>query len=112
RYLRYLQRLLANVLPLALILLSLYCYLNYLSALDEAVSTGLSRYSDFASRHDVLEKLGQREPIPSAKTLQYCYLGIFLSAELAFVVMALREYAYGVLRIPEAKIMGGDVPTR
>jgi len=60
------------------------------------------------TRSDVLQKLGQREEIPHSTFLQLYYFGIFLFAEMAFVVMALREYAYGVLKVPEAVILGGE----
>jgi hypothetical protein len=39
--------------------------------------------------------------------LQAYYLGIFLFAESAFVVMALREYGYGILHVPEEDVLRG-----
>jgi hypothetical protein len=111
-YISVMQWLLTILLPLTLIWLSLTNYLDYLKLLETSiVDARLSAhhlYTDIVSRHDVLEKWGQREPIVQATSLQYHYLGIFLYAELAFVVMALREYAYGVLKISETSILGGD----
>jgi len=101
----------ANFLPLLLIAGSVLFYIKYSWLLDEAIGKALAfhGYSDIVSRHDVLEKWGQRQPIFQSSLLQGWYLGIFLFAEMAFVVMALREYAYGVLKVPEAEILRGSV---
>ena len=106
------RRMAANIFPLLLIVGSVYCYILYSHYLDEAIEQArkFHGYSDIVTRHDVLEKWGQRESISQSSTLQGYYLGIFLFAEMAFVVMALREYAYGVLRVPEVEILGGSLP--
>jgi len=94
---RVYKRALANMLPLALIVASGFCYLQYFATLNDAIEKARYNsqrlYSDIKGRRDVLEKWGQREPIFKAELLQETYLGIFLFAEGAFVVMALKEYA-------------------
>jgi uncharacterized membrane protein len=109
---RKMQRWAANLLPLLLIVCSVFCYLKYFSVLDESIGYAREKtlHKDLVSPHDILEKWGQLEPIFLSSTLQSYYLGIFLFAEMAFVVMALREYAYGVLKVPEAEILGGALP--
>jgi hypothetical protein len=88
--------------------------MEYSRFLDDAIGYAHQKtphlYTDILSQHDILEKWGQREPIFQSSVLQSFYLGIFLFAEMAFVVMALREYAYGVLKIPEVEILGGSLP--
>jgi hypothetical protein len=99
---------LINALPLILILLSVYCYVSYLSTLGDAIEKARlqAAFTDLVFQKDYLEQWGQRRPISFVGTLQLYYLGIFLSAELAFVIMALREYIYGVAGISEAEILG------
>jgi hypothetical protein len=100
-----------NMIPLLLMAGSIFCYVSYSRALDQSIAkareSARSEYSDIVSRREVLEKWGQREEVYRSQYLQYNYLGIFLLAECAFVVMALREYAHGVLKLTEAQILRG-----
>ena len=45
--------------------------------------------------------------IPDAIELMALYLGTFLSAELAFIIMATREYLQDAIGIPESDLFGG-----
>jgi hypothetical protein len=112
---RMMQRFTVNLLPLLLIVGSVLCFIEYLRFLDLSVSTILQAApasSGPMSRKDILDRIGQMGAIPEASALQSFYLGIFLLAEMAFVLMALREYAYGVLKISEEEILRGLVQPR
>jgi hypothetical protein len=112
---RDIPRIFIMMLPLSLIILSAYSYISYSQRLDSALDAvlnpggtdprGLSAQSD--PRQFMLQKMGANQTIPGATMLQVTYLGIFLSAELAFVLMALREYAYGTLHISEHDVLSG-----
>jgi hypothetical protein len=95
-----------NLYPLALILLSLGCYISYLWAIDIILDDTRRSQAIYSTRAQILETGGIGFSIPWHGYLQVLYLGIFLFAEAAFVVMALREYAYGVLKISEAEVLG------
>ena len=58
-------------------------------------------------------KIGKTDymDIPGAIGLVACYLGIFLAAEGAFVLMALREYLQDALGLTEATLIA-DRPSR
>jgi hypothetical protein len=61
---------------------------------------------EFKTTTDVLKHWDDR-PIPNSPWLQLVYLGIFLSAESAFVMMALREYINDTRRVSELEWMFG-----
>jgi hypothetical protein len=62
--------------------------------------------SDFKTGSDVLKHWDDR-PIPDSVLLELLYLAIFLSAESAFVLMALREYINDTRHISELEWMFG-----
>ncbi|MGB6689027.1 MAG: hypothetical protein WBE76_14425 [Terracidiphilus sp.] len=97
---------LANLFPLLLIVLSAMSYCFYLIILDDALNLGQQSFRT-SSRKTLLQTMGTDYSIPYHGVLQALYLGIFVFAEAAFVVMALREYAYGLLKIPEIEVLGG-----
>jgi hypothetical protein len=111
-----------NVLPLILIASSVMCFMFYQYTLEAAIGHAESQVNAVNSqtvaasqilkigngtRQAYLENWGQLHPIYGAVDLQAFYLGIFLFAELAFVLMALREYGYGVLNISEEEVLRG-----
>jgi hypothetical protein len=96
----------ANLLPLFLIALSVASYVSYLGLLDHIINSRIISGPNPISVKDVLQREGTYYAIPYHGYLQVFYLGIFLFSEAAFVVMALREYAYGVLQISEASVLG------
>ncbi|HUI84358.1 MAG TPA: hypothetical protein VL240_09050 [Candidatus Binatia bacterium] len=53
---------------------------------------------------DILKAVDYRE-IPNSLQLTVCYLGMFLTAESAFILMALREYLQDVLKVPDASLL-------
>ncbi len=53
---------------------------------------------------EILGKADYRE-IPYSLQLTACYLGMFLTAESAFILMALREYLQDVLHIADASLL-------
>ena len=102
------RRFYTNILPLLLIVGRVFCYIKYFATLDKALAdlhlTGFTR-------KEILERFSG--PFAGSYALQAYYVGIFLFAQMAFVLMALREYAYGVLKIPEIEILGEhELPDR
>ena len=55
---------------------------------------------------ELLDKVDVTE-IPYAIELAACYLGIFIFAELAFVLMAIREYLQDLLHLDEVALLRG-----
>jgi len=97
---RRLRRIVGHLLPLGLIGMTVFCYGGYLEFLDDIAAL----HSPY-SVNVMVQHAGIDYPIPNHGAVQAAYLGIFLFSEAAFVVMALREYAYGVLRISEASVL-------
>lgn len=95
-----------NLCPLALVLGSVLCYVGYSTAFDDSVSKVL-KANPSLTRADAVGNWGNANQVPSSSQLQLLYLGIFLFAEAAFVMMALREYANDVRRISEYDWMFG-----
>lgn len=56
------------------------------------------------SSTDILKSVDYRE-IPYSLQLTVCYLGMFLTAESAFILMALREYLQDVLKLQDASLI-------
>ena len=56
------------------------------------------------SSTDILKSVDYRE-IPYSLQLTVCYLGMFLMAESAFILMALREYLQDVLKLQDASLI-------
>jgi len=110
---KFLLRVLITIAPLTLIVLSGFCYIYYSKRLDEVLDQIKKTYGSFDMKREfILQSWGAQGSIPNNTMLQLCYLGIFLSAELAFVLMALREYAYGTLHISEMDVLSGNVGVR
>lgn len=95
-----------NFMPLLLILGSLGCYVGYSRALDASVNQILQSNSTL-KRSDALGDWTTEHPAPQMVELQLLYLGMFLMAEAAFVMMALREYANDVRGMSEYEWMFG-----
>jgi hypothetical protein len=95
-----------NICPLLLILGSVACYVTYANTLDTSLAA-LQSANPTVPRAHILSTWGLDQTIPHSVPLQLLYLGMFLCAEAAFVMMALREYAIDVLRISEYNWMFG-----
>ena len=97
-----------NLCPLLLIIGSIVCYVRYSNALDASINAVLaSNPAGKLKRGTVLGEWSHDNPAPDATALQLYYLGMFLGAEAAFVMMALREYANDVRHISEYEWMFG-----
>ncbi|GAC1424429.1 MAG: hypothetical protein NVSMB62_21340 [Acidobacteriaceae bacterium] len=95
------------ILPFVLMLSTLGCILEYHWMLQQSIEE-LRSLGLVASTADTLSKVDANE-IPHGLALAGFYLGIFLSAEGAFVLMAIREYLQDVLRLNERELLQGRV---
>jgi hypothetical protein len=93
------------VLPLVCILGSLACICEYHNLLLQSVSQLRSLGLD-ATTSELLEKVDSTE-IPFGLPLAACYMGFFLFAEAAFVLMAMREYLQDLLHLDERDLVRG-----
>ncbi len=92
-------------LPLVFIIGTMACILAYHSLLLQSV-TELRNLGLMATTSDLLNKMDSTE-IPYGLELAACYMGIFLFAEAAFVLMAIREYLQDVLHLDECQLLLG-----
>jgi hypothetical protein len=92
-------------LPFVFIVLTLGSVIAYHAILRDSIEQlrqqGLTLTTDV-----LLEKVDATE-IPYAVELAACYLGIFIFAEAAFVLMAIREYLQDLLRLDEVALLRG-----
>lgn len=95
-----------NLLPLVLIFGSVGCYIAYAGTLESSLQT-LAAGNHPITRVQALGSLSQEVVIPEAVKLQFLYLGMFLCAEGAFVLMALRDYCNDVRHVSEYDWMFG-----
>jgi hypothetical protein len=96
-------RMFVSFVPLLLILASLtfvFLYHHYL--LDSLTAFSERGVMDLTT--NVLKSADYRE-IPDSLQLTVCYLGMFVTAEAAFILMALREYLQDVLHIRDASLI-------
>jgi hypothetical protein len=99
-------RVLFNLCPLVLILCSIACYVGYANTLETSL-LGILKTNPAVTRGQALDGWSQGYPVPDSVELQLLYLGMFLCAEGAFVMMALREYSNDVRHISEYDWMFG-----
>ncbi len=96
-----------NLCPLILVMGSIVCYVSYTNTLDSSVAKAQGPAATM-KRAEVLGVWSQDNPIPDSVSLQMYYLGMFLLAESAFVMMAIREYANDVRKITEYEWIFGE----
>ncbi len=98
---------LVAALPALFIVLTLGCIVMYHALIQESIAQ--LRYLGFSKvpMKDLLDQIDATQ-IPYAIELAACYLGIFIFAELAFVLMALREYLEDVLHLDEVALLRGE----
>jgi hypothetical protein len=93
-------------LPFVFILLTLGCIIAYhavlLRSIGELRDLGFSK----VPMKDLLDQMDATQ-IPYAVELAACYLGIFIFAESAFVLMAIREYLQDLLHLDEVTLLRG-----
>ena len=96
-------RTLLAYVPLLLILSSLVLVVLYHHYLVDSLVV-FAEQGVMSRTTDVLNSVDYRE-IPDSLQLTVCYLGMFLTAEAAFILMALREYLQDVLKISDASLI-------
>jgi hypothetical protein len=112
-------RALINTLPLLLIVGTVASFIGYFHVLGVSTTAALEQANKkqwtyvvkdqkfgFETGSDVLKHWDDR-PVTHAVWLQLLYLAIFLSAECAFVMMALREYINDTRHVSELEWMFG-----
>jgi len=100
-------RIFFNLCPLILVIGSIACYVSYTNTLDDSIAQARGAKSTM-KRAEVLGTWSEDNAIPSSVGLQLRYLGMFLLAESAFVMMAIREYANDVRKITEYEWIFGE----
>ena len=96
-----------NLLPLVLIFGSVGCYIAYANTFQASLGI-ISKANPAITRAQALGNASQDMAIPDSVELQLLYLGMFLCAEGAFVMMALRDYCNDVRHISEYDWMFGN----
>lgn len=97
-----------TLLPLVLICCSILCVIAYHIELDNSLGL-IAAHGVHQSTEVLLEKIDYRE-IPLAETLVALYLGMFVFAESALVLMAMREYLQEILGLEEQQLIAGTDP--
>ena len=92
-------------LPFLFIVLTLACIMSYHAVLQQSIEQLRGLGLRFTTA-DLLDKVDATE-IPHAVPLAACYLGIFIFAESAFVLMAIREYLQDLLQLDEIALLHG-----
>ena len=100
-----------DLLPLGLIVacasfIGVYHWLLQ-NSIQVSMADWVRRGVAIGSTPEVLQKTDYMD-IPGAAGLVACYLGIFLSAEAAFVLMAIREYLQDLLGLTEAELIADN----
>ena len=104
-----------GLLPLFMILACACCIGAYhwllQNSVQEAMADWVRRGAAIGSTEAVLQKTDSMD-IPYSTALVVCYLGIFLSAEAAFVLMAIKEYLQDLLGLTETQLIAGKPAAR
>jgi hypothetical protein len=99
----------ANLAPVLLALVALVCIVIYWVSLQAAVRSNWDyQQSNQEAYH---EALNDADPyyVEQSEWLAGSYIGIFVSAEVAFLLMALKEYQKDVLEITEDQLMADEI---
>ena len=99
------------MLPGVFITLTLLCIVTYHAQLHQSIADLDELGFSNIPVKDLLEKTDARQ-IPRAVELAASYLGIFIFAELAFVLMAMREYLQDALHLEEVALLRGKAHVR
>jgi hypothetical protein len=92
-------------LPPLFICLTLACIVTYHALIQQSIEQ-LRLLGLHFTTTELLDKVDATE-IPFAIALAACYVGIFIFAELAFVLMAIREYLQDLLHLDELSLLRG-----
>lgn len=96
-------------LPAIFIVLTMLCILGYHATLQRSLQQW-RELGVVATSSDLLNKADYLE-IPYSLLLAAYYLGIFVFAEMAFVLMAMREYLQDALHLKELSLLQGKRST-
>jgi hypothetical protein len=96
-----------TVLPFLCICASIACVIGYHTQLDASLSL-IAAHGVLAPTQTLLAQIDYRE-IPLAEQLTALYLGMFVFAESAFVLMAMREYLQEILGLEEQELIDETV---
>lgn len=102
------------VAPLVLIVASLSVVFAYHATLDASVREAQAIYLQKGiGVYSTQAILAQTDPleIPRATTLIGLHMAMFLAAECAFILMALREYLQDLLGLDEVQLIGVKAPS-
>jgi hypothetical protein len=99
-----------SVLPLLFICSSIGCAIAYHRGLGQALDD-LAVAGARLPSSALLSKIDARE-IPGSGRLIVVYLGMFVFAESAFVLMAIREYLQDALKLEERELIFGVDPKK
>ena len=94
-------------LPAVCIILTLACIVTYHALIKESIEQLRELGFGRTPVKDLLDQIDATQ-IPYAVELSACYLGIFIFAELAFVLMATREYLQDLLHLDEVALLRGE----
>ncbi len=92
-----------TALPFLCICASIACVIGYHIELDASLSL-IAAQGVLAPTQTLLAQIDYRE-IPLAELLTALYLGMFVFAESAFVLMAMREYLQEILGLEEQELI-------
>src|ERR1700730_10292938 len=92
--------------PFVFMILTLGCILSYHATLQESIQQ-LRDLGIKATTGDLLRRTDLTQ-IPRGPALMAYYLGIFVFAESAFTLMAIREYLEDVMRLDEEGLLYGS----
>ena len=101
------SRMFVPILPFLLILGALYCSLKYHALLAEAVTYLRQDLPEALSTEAILEGT-PFDQIPFSTQLALHYIGIFITAESAFIVMAIKEYLQDLIGLSDLTIITGE----
>jgi hypothetical protein len=101
-----------SVIPLFLILLSLGSVFAYHTVLTDSVMLYQGEFSAQGSTFDEVLQHAEPTRVPQGSLLMLLYLSIFVTAEAAFVLMAIKEYLQDYLQLDDENLIRGraDVP--
>jgi hypothetical protein len=94
-------------LPAVFIVLTLACIVTYHGLMQASIGELRGLGFGTVPMKDLLDQIDATQ-IPYSIELAACYLGIFIFAELAFVLMAIREYLQDLLKLDEGSLLRGE----
>src|SRR5262249_42470233 len=104
-----LSRMFVPILPFLLIVAAFYCSLMYHQTLNAAVhEVRVFRQIDPETDVDLILKKTPFDQIPYSSLLALYYMGIFVTSESAFILMAIKEYLQDLVGLTDFLILTGE----